>query len=43
MASDIIGKKLEHDETVEPRILSLIDHAHSARTQLGDDAVVGDA
>ena len=34
IASDIVGQKLECDKAVKTSVLSLINHAHSATTQL---------
>src|SRR5579864_2664280 len=39
---DVVGKKLQGDETMEGDVLSLVNHAHSAATELLDDAVVRD-
>ena len=36
------GKKLQRDEALQPRVLGLIDHAHSAAAELLEDAVVRD-
>ena len=41
IVGDIVGEKLERDEAVQPRILSLVDDAHTA-AELLDDAIVGD-
>jgi hypothetical protein len=42
VASNLLRQKLEGDETVEPRVLSLVNHAHPTTAQLLDDAVVRD-
>jgi hypothetical protein len=42
IAGDVIGKKLQCDETVKASVLGLVDNAHAASAQLFDDAVVGD-
>jgi hypothetical protein len=39
--SDLVRKKLESYETLEPGVLGLVDHAHPAAAQLLDNAVMG--
>jgi len=39
---NILRQKLERDETVETRVLRLVNDPHPATTELLDDAVVGD-
>src|SRR5215472_14008745 len=36
------GKKLERHKTLQPGVLGLIDHAHTAATEFLDNAVVRD-
>jgi hypothetical protein len=43
MAADLIGQKLERNETAEARVLGFVDHAHSPAAQLFDDSIMGDA
>src|SRR5262245_47977127 len=38
----IVGQKFERDETVQPRVLSLINDTHPAATEFLDDAVMRD-
>jgi hypothetical protein len=38
----IIWKELERHETVEPAVLGLIDHTHTATAELLDNVVMGD-
>ncbi len=35
-------EELQGDETIELEIFGLVDHAHAAASDLGDDLVVGD-
>ena len=37
---DVVGQELEGDETVQARVLGLVDHAHAAAAELSEDAVV---
>src|SRR4029077_7243240 len=39
---DVLGKKFQGNTTAEPRVLSFVDHSHSAAAQFFQDAVVGD-
>jgi hypothetical protein len=39
----IVGQKLESDESVQSDIFSFVNHTHSAATELLDNAVMGDA
>ncbi len=40
---DLIRQELQGHETVQPSVLGLIDHAHSAAAELFNDAVVRDS
>ena len=40
VAGHFPGQKLECDKTVQPRVFSLVDHAHTAAAQLLNNAVV---
>src|SRR5215469_174430 len=42
IASNIVRQEFESDETMQARVLGLINHSHSATTQLLDDPVVRD-
>src|SRR5208282_4035688 len=42
IASNLIGKELQGYETVQPNVLALIDHAHTAAAEFLDDAVMRD-
>ncbi len=42
VASQFIRQKLESDRSLQPAVLGLVDHAHSAAAQLLDDAVMRD-
>src|SRR5271157_4555463 len=42
VVSNFVGQKLQGHETVQSDVLGLVNHAHSATTQLLDDAVMGD-
>ena len=35
-------QELQRDEPAEPQVLGLVDDAHAARANLGEDAIVGD-
>src|SRR5260370_42472474 len=37
-----LGQELEGNEAVQPRILSLVDHTHTAAAELLGDAIVRD-
>ena len=37
---DIAGEEFQRNEATEVRILSFVDHAHSAATEFLDDAIV---
>ena len=39
---DAVGQKLERDKAVQPHVFGFVHHAHSAATQLFEDAVVRD-
>jgi hypothetical protein len=41
IAGEIFGEKFERDETIETRILGLVNDAHSATAEIFGDAVVG--
>ena len=41
IASDFVGKEFQSDEAVQAGVLSLVNHAHAAATELFDDAIVG--
>ena len=38
---DVLGKKFQGNTTAEPRVLSFVDHSHSAAAQFFQDVVVG--
>ena len=40
VAGNFLGQELEGNEAMQPRVLSLVDHAHPAATELLDDAVM---
>ena len=40
VTGDFVGQELEGDETVQPGVFGLVDHAHAAAAELFDDAVV---
>ena len=40
---EVVGKKLEGDEAAEACVLGLVDHAHTAATELLDDPVMGNS
>src|SRR5450759_2129671 len=40
VVSQIVGKKLEGDETAETCVLGLVDHTHPAAAELFDDSIV---
>lgn len=40
VASDIVGKKFERDETVKTSVFGLVHNSHSAATELLEDEVV---
>jgi hypothetical protein len=42
IAGDVIGKKLERDETMEATVFGFIDNAHAAAAEYFGDAVVGE-
>jgi len=42
IAGEVIGQKLESDESLEPAVFGLIDHPHAAVSQFLDDPVMGD-
>ena len=42
VTANFIRQELEGDEAVQPRVLSLIDHAHPATAELLDDEVMRD-
>src|SRR5208337_3397478 len=42
VVSDFVRQKLQGHEPVQSDVLGLVNHAHSATTQLLDDAVMGD-
>src|SRR5450759_5371440 len=42
VVSQIVGKKLEGDETAETCVLGLVDHTHPAAAEFFEDAVVQD-
>src|SRR5437773_11015278 len=42
VTSQFAGQKLESDKTVQPGVLSLVDHPHPACAQFLDYPVVGD-
>ena len=42
IVSYIFGQEFERDEAMQPRVLGLVHHAHSAAAQFLDDAVVRD-
>ena len=37
---EVRGQGLQRSEALQPRVLSFVDHAHSAAAQLLDDAIV---
>jgi hypothetical protein len=42
VARNVIGKKLEGDEAMQPRVFRFIDDTHPTTAELLDDAIVGD-
>ena len=42
VSGNFMRQELEGDEAVQPRVLSLIDHAHPATAELLDDEVMRD-
>ena len=42
VAGDLVGQELEGDEAMQPRVLGLVDHTHTAAAELFHDAVVRD-
>jgi len=40
VSGDFIGQELEGNKSVQPRVLGLVHHAHSATAELLDDAVM---
>ena len=40
---DIVGKELQRDEAMQPRVFRLIDHAHAAAVEPFDNTVVRDS
>ena len=40
VTGNFLGQKLEGNKTVQPGVLGLVDHAHTAAAQLLDNAVV---
>ncbi len=41
LGGKVMGQKLEGDETIQPQILSLVDHAHASFAELCEDLVTG--
>src|SRR5208282_269216 len=39
---DLVGEKLQGDETMQPGVLSFIDHAHAPAAELAHYAIMGD-
>jgi hypothetical protein len=42
IARDFVGQELKSDETVQARVLGLVNHSHAAAAQLFEDAIVRD-
>src|SRR5450432_2716485 len=42
VAGNRVGQELEGNEAMQPRVLSLINHAHAAAPEFFDNPVVGD-
>ena len=42
VAGNSFGQEFQRNETMQPRVLSFVDHAHPTTTELLDDAVVRD-
>src|ERR1039458_8452776 len=43
IVGQVFGQEFKSNEAVKPYVLGLIDHSHSARAQLLDDAVMRDS
>jgi hypothetical protein len=42
IASNFVWEELQRDKTVQPCVLSLVDHTHPATAELLDDPIVRD-